>query len=634
MKDKLLKRLKEINERGLLYREATAGVVDLEARTVELSFSSEMECDRWFGVEILGHDSGEVRLDRMNDNAAVLWMHDWRDQRGVVVPGSARIDKDKKGRCVARFSKSEDGEKLLQDIADGIVTKVSVGYMVHGLKLMEERENIDVYRVTDWEPYEASLVSIPMDTTVGVGRVAEIPQVERSNIEGQNSNRAQNSPAADTINFSRTEKTMPNKTNEAIVTAGEAAAPATNHARTIAEMGRQYGQNELATQFIAEGKSADDFQRALLHDFSSRQAKSKPLDEQVADANIGMTDKEVRSYSLMRVIRALANPNDKNAQRAAAFEIECSLTAQQRYGKEAKGILIPTDVLASSRAFNAGGAANSPTGATSGSNLVATELLAGSFIEMLRKRTTIMSLGTTLAGLVGNVDIPKQTGGATAYWVGEGVDATEGTPTIGQLSLTPKTVAAYTDITRRLAMQATPDAERIVVNDLRKAMSLAIDYAGFYGTGADNQPKGIKNYTGINAQDFAAISPTYTELVGMESLIAADNADVDSMAYVLNAAMRGHCKTTTKFGSGTEATIWEPGNTVNGYRTEVTNQVANGDAFFGNFADLVVALWGGLDLTLDPFSLSKSGGLRVVVFQDVDFVLRRVESMCYGVKPA
>lgn len=425
---------------------------------------------------------------------------------------------------------------------------------------------------------------------------------------------------------------------EMIEKAGDAAAAATARGtdverartRSIAELGKQYGKPELASQYIVDGKSSEDFQRALLADFATERAK-KPLAEQEQDANIGMDQRDLQRYSLMKVVRALANPNDAAAQRAAAFEIECSMVAQRQYGKEAKGILIPSDVLG--RAFNAGGAANTPTGATSGANLVGTELMSGSFIEMLRKRTTIMQLATTMAGLVGNVDIPKQTGGATAYWVGEGVDATEDSPTVGQVSLSPKTVAAYSDITRKLAMQSTPDAENIVVGDLRKAMSQAIDYAGWYGTGADGQPKGIKNYTGINAADFAGVNPTFAELVNMESLIAADNADVDRMAYVMNAMMRGHCKTTPKFGAGTEATIWEQGGTVNGYRSEITNQIVTGDVFFGNFADLVVALWGGLDLTVDPYSLSKSGGLRLVVFQDVDFVLRRVESVCYGVKP-
>lgn len=650
----LAARLKEIRERGVLRRVATVvrSGIDAEARTVELAFSSETDSvERWFGIEILGHAAGEVDLSRLNNSAPVLWMHDWNDQRGVVE--SARVDADGVGRAVVRFSRSEDGEQLFQDILDGIVTKVSVGYSVDGLKLVEERDGVDVYRITAWTPYEISLVSVAADDSVGVGRSLEKPQEETPAVSGDKGT------AENQLPNMRTAKHMEKITRDAqgnlvrakvddtgaiievlevIEQAGANVLSAQARTlegerariRAISTMGEEYGAATRAAEFIRDGKSVEEFQRAILGDFAAERAKSKPLADQDGQANIGMTDKDVRNYSLMRAVRALANPHDKSAQDAAAFEIECSVAAQRQYGKEAKGILIPADVLGS-RAFNAGGAANTPAGATSGSNLVATDLLAGSFIDMLRKKTTIMRLGTAMGGLVGNVEIPKQTAGASAYWLGEGSDATEGAPTIGQLALNPKTVAAYSDITRRLAMQSTPDAEALVVRDLRAAMSQAIDYAGFYGSGASNQPKGIKNYTGLNAVDFAtAGKPTFAELVAMESEIGADDADVDAMAYVMNAKLRGWCKTTPKFGTGTEATIWEQGNTVNGYRTEVTNQVANGDVFHGNFADLIVALWGGLDLTVDPYSLSKSGGLRLVVFQDVDFVLRRVESLCYG----
>src|SRR5690606_29753559 len=148
------------------------------------------------------------------------------------------------------------------------------------------------------------------------------------------------------------------------------------------------------------------FQRALLDRLHQR--SQKPLSEQNRAAEIGMSEAEVRKYSIMRAIRALLPNASKRDIEAAAFELECSRAAAELYEKDPKGILIPADVLG--RAFNAGGAADSPGGAQSGENLVATNLLAGSFIEMLRIRTTIMRLGMTLAGLVGNVDIPKQKG--------------------------------------------------------------------------------------------------------------------------------------------------------------------------------------------------------------------------------
>ena len=666
--ERMAQRLKEIQSRGALYREATVVSIDKEARTVELSFSSETEgVERWFGIEILGHEAGECDLTRLNNKAPLLWMHDWDDQRGVIEQGTARIDKDKKGRCKVRFSRSEDGEKLFQDVADDIVTKVSVGYFVNGLRLVEERDGVDVFRVS-WTPYEVSLVSVAADDDVGVGRSLEIPQEDGKRRIGETAITESGATAKDstTEEVRKMEKTLRDgKGNlvralvdaegkilevlEVLEEAGADVRAAQNNAAkaerertaSILQMGTQYDCRELAEKAVAAGDTVDVFRAAVLDHINTRGAKKPagqpaqpsqrsgtPLSE-MQSADIGLTDQEVRNYSIFRAVRAL-QPNATRADReAAAFELECSETAQRQLGKTAQGILIPQDVL-NSRAFNAGGAANTPNGAQSGQNLVDTTFMGGSFIDMLRNRTTIMRLATTMGGLVGNVDIPRQTGGATAYWLGEGEDAQEGTPTIGQLELSPKTLGAYTDITRRLLMQSSMDAEGIVRRDLVNAMAQAIDFAGYYGSGAANQPRGIKNYTGINAVDFAALWPTYAELVAMESEIAADNADIGQMGYIGNARFRGNCKSTAKFGTGTEATIWEPGNTVNGYQCEISNQIAQGDVFFGNFADMLIGMWGGLDLTVDPYSLSKSGGLRIVVFQDVDFVLRRVESFCWG----
>ena len=659
------KPLPDFNAQGELRRSMEVSSFDVDKRTVELAFSSEFEGMRWFGVEILDHDPNSIRLDRLRDGGALLVDHDWSDQIGVVE--SVTIGADRRGRAVVRFGRSARASEVFQDVVDGIRRHVSVGYRIHDAKLVETRDGVDVFRITDWEPLEISLVSVPFDHSVGIGRSLEKPQEEADGLPSQNSNNR--SGAATGANHFPEENRNMNikilrdasgnlvraevdeagsivKVLEVIEQASEdvraaeqrATRAAEQRVTTLLELGEKYDCRDLAAKFIRDGKSVDEFTRAALDHMNTRGAKaaggakprdSKPLGEQGRSAEIGMTEREVRNYSMFNVVRALANPHDRKAQEAAAFEIECSQEAARALGKEAKGLIVPEDVLA--RAFNAGGAANTPTGATSGQNLVDTNLMTGSFIEMLRNRTTIMRLATTMGGLVGNVEVPKQTGGATAYWIGEGQDAPEGTPTIGQLGLSPKTVAAYVDITRRLLMQSTPDAEGIVRRDLVAAIAQAIDVAGYYGSGTSNQPLGIKNVTGINAVDFGAVQPTFAELVEMESAIAADNADVNSMAYVLNAIGRGHAKTTSKFSGGTDqGTIWEAGGTINGYRAEVTNQVQTGDYFFGNFADLIVGLWGGLDLTVDPYSLSKSGGLRIVVFQDVDFAVRRVESFCYG----
>lgn len=654
------KPLPDFNKGGLV-RTMEVRSTDTAARTVELAFSSEIEVERWYGIEILDHDQASVRLDRLRDGGALLVDHDWTDQVGVIE--SVTIDADRRGRAVVRFGRSARADEIFNDIVDGIRKHVSVGYRVLAAKLTETRDEWqDVYRITDWEPYEISIVSVPADNSVGVGRALDTPHEEQ---RADKPNTAESKKPASEDKRAMNEKILRDgKGNlvramvdengnitqvlEVLERAGDDSRNAEKRGReaeqarvrSITEMGEKYNARDLALKAIGDSTTAEEFQRSLLDHLNNpkdekdkpenTRSTSKPLSEMPSSV-IGMNEKDIRKYSIFNVVRALANPNDASAQRAAAFEIECSHAAQQQYGRSAKGILIPDDVL---RAFNAGGAPNTPAGAQTGSNLVATDFLASSFIDLLRPRTTIMRLARTMGGLVGNVEIPKQTGGATAYWIGEGDDANETTPTIGQLGLSPKTVAAYTDITRRLLMQSTPDAEAIVRGDLVAALAQAIDLAGYYGTGTSNQPLGLSNYTGVNAVTFSGANPTYAEIVQMETEIAADNADVNSMAYVVNAKGRGAAKTTPKFSNGTSVAdagvLWEPGNTMNGYRTEVTNQIADGDVFFGNFADLVVGMWGGLDMTVDPYSLSKSGGLRIVVFQDVDFAVRRVESFCIG----
>lgn len=624
--------------------------IDKENRTVDLAFSSESQVERWFGMEVLDHTEGAMRSERLTNGGAVLVNHDWDEHVGVVE--SVSIGDDRRGRAKVRFGSGAMASEVWQDVVDRIRRHVSVAYMVHKVEIEERAGMPDMVRVTDWEPYEISIVSVPADASVGVGRSQESrPAAAKQGQRDTANNGNTRNPESEMY-----EKTLRDKSGnlvrakvnqdgeiaevlEVIERAGEDQERARkkgveaeqSRVKSIMDMGREYENVELASQFVSEGKRADEFQSALLRDLHKQKSKAVTGvgdgGERKGARDVGMNDKDLRQYSMMNVVRALANPQDKRAQEAASFELEVSQDAERQYGKEARGILIPDDVL--SRAFNAGGAADTPSGSQSGSEVVGTELMSGSFVEMLRNRTVLMRLATTMRGLVGNVSIPKQTGGASAYWVGEGVDATEGTPTLGQIGMSPKTVAAFTDITRRLMMQSTPDAERIVRNDLAAALGQAIDLAGFYGDGGD-EPKGIANVTGINAVNLAADKPTYAETVEMESQIAADNADVNGMAYVMDSMMRGHYKTTQKFDGTNGSPIWEPGNTVNGYSAEVTNQIKANDVMFGNFADLIIGMWGGLDLTVDPYSLSKSGGTRLVVFQDVDVVTRRAESFCLG----
>lgn len=152
-----------------LGRALRSTAIDLQARTVELAFSSETPVERWDGMEVLSHKAGACRLDRLNHGGAVLVNHDCDDQVGVVE--EARIDSDRVGRAVVRFSQGEQGSEIFQDVVDGIRQLVSVSYLIHAMELTSKGGGEpDTYTVTDWEPLEISIVSVPADASVGVGR--------------------------------------------------------------------------------------------------------------------------------------------------------------------------------------------------------------------------------------------------------------------------------------------------------------------------------------------------------------------------------------------------------------------------------------------------------------------------------
>ena len=146
-----------------------SGRIDEEARTVELSFSSELPVQRYFGNEILDHSEGSADLSRLNNGAAVLEDHGG-SQIGKVV--SATIEN---GRGMAKllFSKVGRGAEVFQDIVDGVRENISFGYQLKDLTRVEDIDDEPTYRSMNWMPYEISVVGTPADPTIGIGRSKE-----------------------------------------------------------------------------------------------------------------------------------------------------------------------------------------------------------------------------------------------------------------------------------------------------------------------------------------------------------------------------------------------------------------------------------------------------------------------------
>lgn len=598
-----------------------ARVLSEEGRTVELSFSSDAPIEQWWRtLLVLEHTPEACNLTRLLSGGPLLFNHNRDKHIGVVV--AAHVDADGKARATVKFGRSALAEEKFQDVKDGILCNVSLGFNTDEIKLMEEREDgVDVYRATKWTPYEISLVTIPADTNVGVGRSAPEP-ITTNQPTGERAMPDPNNPKEPTGDgATRQQGTPPVPATPQYSTADIQKAERERIA-ALTRLGSRFECPEDADTFILEGRSIDAFNAHLVE----RQGKKEdtPTEEEIHKP-VGMSERDLQQYSFLNVIRALAFPENKRYQEAAAFEREASRAAADLSGKEPDGILVPVDVLTHS-------GSRAMTTAGTSANIIADNLMPGSFIETLKKKCFIMNVGTKLTGLVGNVTIPKQLGDGAAHIVDEEEVPDESVAGFGQIKLNPRTLAARAELSRRFIIQSSIDVEAFVRQMLATAQAQKLNQLALYADGADDLPKGVKYFTGVNAVSFAlAGKPTFEELVALETEIAADDADIEGMAYVLNARMRGHCKSTQKMPN-TPSMIWEAGNTVNGYNTITTNHVANGDVFFGNWADMLIGLWGGLDIIADPFTKSTSGVTRITAFQDFDFAVRRAESFCVGTK--
>ena len=616
--------------------------VDKDKRTLELSFSSDAEIKRWGIIEVLDHTPGAVDLSRLNEGGPLLFNHDIDEVLGVIE--KAWLDGTGKGRALVRFSRRQDAEEVWQDVQDGILRNVSVGYRINEVKLKETRDDgTDVYLVTKWEPYEISIVSAPADTSVGVGR-SNKPEPEKTfHMKDKLLDACKQRGIATTGNETEDEllallsakpapAPAPEKRSIEVGTDNSDAVKAERQRMAdITAAAKKLKLTELGERFVNEGKSVDEFRAAALEEITKRNVQFKE-----SNTPIGLNDREKRNFSFLKLFRTLADPQNKGLREDAAFELDVT-SAARSHRKNARGTVIPVDVLRSpidAEALGRRDIVSIKTGSGytgTGGETVATNLLASNYFELLRNKTSIMRLGRILGGLVGDIDIPKQlTNAANAGWIGEDEQAPNRDMTFGSISLSPKTVAAYGHVTRKMLMQSSLDVEALLRADLAAAMGQAIDVAGYYGNGTGNAPVGIRYTDGINAVYFAGSVPTWAELVEMETLLAEANLDPNTARYVHNARMRGSFKTTKKVaGSSTETFLWE-GNGVNGYSSEVTNQIENGHLFFGEFSELIIGMWGGLDIIVDPYTQSSRGRIIINNFQDVDFEVRRPEAFTFG----
>jgi HK97 family phage major capsid protein len=613
--------------------ELDRATVDDKARTVELSFSSESPVERWFGVEILDHSPSSVDLSRLNAGGALLMDHSTRDQVGVVE--IARVDSDRKARAKVRFGKSGRAEEIFQDVKDGIRRLVSVGYRIDKMVTEKVEKGVETLRAMSWTPLEISLVSVPADPSVGVGR------------------------SEDSTQFTTVIEPLPENMIRTLLDAAPAtgaagggsavpAAPAALAAPAPAPM-RVAEYNAAFTEIEAIGEALKKrgvqgidtlTTRALttrmdVESFRAEAFKLLPTVQPIRAAEpLALKPKDWARYSIRRAIQM-----QLPGERRDGIEEEINSEIALKGGARAEGCWVPREamVLAGQRNFIAG------TG-TLGGMLVETSNLGGQFIELLRNRALVSMLGARMINLSNPVTIPRQNAAGAVNWVGETVAATLSTGNFTQITLTPLGLSAFQQYGKQLLSESDPSIDGLIRDDIMQIIALEIDRVVLHGTGSP-QPTGITGTTGVTTIALGANGSAFTvangrsSMVSLETAVAVANADTGNIAYVTNPRLRGRLKMIDQ-SLATNAAQWVWQQTggrgeVNGYRAEVTNQVSSiqtqgtattiaSSVFFGNWQDVMIASFnnGATDLVVDPYVLAVNAVVRVIARHWADVAIR------------
>lgn len=588
-------------DRGeLVFRARAADMVEEDDRRVRMSISSEEPVERSFGLEVLGHEEGDIDLSRLNSGSAALLLdHDQTKQIGVIE--RTYLDKgERKLRAVVRFSRSALAEEVYQDVKDGIRSNVSIGYAI---RKMEDKRADGTVRISSWLPYEASIVAVPADRNVGVNRNAEFvePVIEKKEVKMTEVNHDEIREAA----------------------AEAAKREFQKNAQEIINLAVKHNRRDLADEAIGAGQTVAQFRATLLDAIG----EGKPL-EQSAGA-VDMSAKEQRDYSFMKAVRGLVNGSGLQG-----LEREVSEEIAKRSGREARGFYAPDSFWGGRRDLTVGTD-------SAGGFLRPTDHLGDQFVDALRSRLVMNELGARfMTGLRGDVAIPKLATGVSAGFVAENGATSEVNAVFSQITMSPKSLGAFTDVSRLLMIQSDPSVEQIVRDDLLNAIAQKVEDVAIEG-GGSNEPSGIIDTAGIGSvaigTNGGAIA--WDDIVNLVKEVEVDNAAINgnTLAYLTNPKVKSLMASTAKVASTDSVMLLDaPWNSLYGYNLAVTNNVPSdltkgtlttaSAMIFGDFSQLMMGFFSTPDILIDPYTAGSSGAVRIRVMQELDIAVRHAQS--------
>lgn len=612
---------------------------DQDSSVIRFPVASDTPIQRWYGQEILSHKPGAMVMGERQKTLPLLFNHNRDKLLGVV----EKLDQDEhRTYATVRFSSSEEGQKAKAMVDERVLVNCSFQYEILDYDMVRgEDPDDDQLIATSWEIYEVSLVTIPADSNVGVYRDFETNLKEnKMAIRGQENseNKVNDSEQQERENVREAAIAEARRVE---VEREKVRQDERQRIENIYTLCRQFNiEDSERENMIRSNESIENIRSHVLDLLGKRSAAPVGVASRGISEDIGLTAAERSNFNLVRALNAALTGDWSKA----GFEREVSQTLAKRSGRETTGFFMPSDVTMQ-RDTTPGYFVGQPT---QGGNLVATDLRTGSFIDLLRAKAMVTRMGATvISGLVGNVEIPRQTGASTTYWLAENTAPTESNATFDKVPLKPKTIGALSSVSRNLLLQSSMNVEAFVRNELAVSLALGIDLAALCGTGTDNQPTGIANMSGICTVEGGTNggSLTFDKLIDMETQVATANADVTNMYYLCNAATIGFLK---KIKNTSGDYIWKPiteavrngfPGEVNGYAVGRSNQVRSGlekgtsknchEIYFGNWADLLIGEWGFLEIDVNRYGDAwKSGGVEIRALQTIDIAVRHPKSFC------
>ena len=337
------------------------------------------------------------------------------------------------------------------------------------------------------------------------------------------------------------------------------------------------------------------------------------VDNELRDLNNKLNNKETKTmkkenFSLLKAVRAIANNQtlDERSQEV----VNAGIAEMRKSGQSYSGqIVLPVEERATVVAGTA----------TNGQEAVAEDKL--NILAPLRDALVLSAAGANfMTGLVGNVSIPTYSG-STVGWAGEVDAASDGAGTFGEVELSPKRLTAYVDISKQFLIQDSVSAEALLRKDIVDALSNKLESTILGAVEGDaTKPSGL--FAGVTA-DTAAI--TFADILKMEQTLEEKNVG-GNIKFIASPAAKAVLRTTAVGGTKSDIRMIMDGNEIDGISTLVTNGMTSKGLILGNFNDLVIGQWGGIDLTVDPYTQAANGKIRLVVNAYFDAKPQRADS--------